>query len=326
MDFKRKRLAILLSTAFILTGCGADKEAPPLLSEREGSAGRDAYFEALWDGDYAQVDGLIQTLQAEARTGDAYSKAVLGFTHAWKLAEYRRAPVSDPNVTDQAALAVDAFTEAMEDAPKDARLLGFRGSYLQAQGSITNNPLLKAKGLLDEIRAAQRWPAWGLFTKAYGLITLDPNDSLYRQGIDAMWQNLDVCAGEKVDRDNFQLHDYPGLFTPYEDPRLERACKNTDIVPHNLEGFFLYFGDMYAKAGELQFAESMYRDALSVNDGSWPYAYVVERRIERLNELPVLFNMKRGSTDQVSVEEISMFESQISCVACHQGEASLIKL
>ncbi|MCG8314077.1 MAG: hypothetical protein MI976_12775 [Pseudomonadales bacterium] len=135
-----------------------------------------------------------------------------------------------------------------------------------------------------------------------------------------MWENIDVCAGEPVNREDFQLVDYPGLNQATGNPLLDRACLNTPVVPHNLEGFFLYFGDMYAKANNLEQAQRLYGIALELDPGDWPYSQVVLSRLERLEELPVLFNTVYESSEEVSVEEINLFESQINCVPCHQGE------
>lgn len=313
-------MVTVLGTTIGLTGCGGspDAEAPPLLSEGDISQGRDAYFDALQNGNYSELDDIIATLKQESDAGDPQSLAVLGFAHSWKLAEYRRDP-SDPSITEHAKLAADAFSGAIKEIPHDARLLGFRGSFRQARGKIENNSLMTALGWFDEVNAATRWPAWGLFTKAYGLITFGPDESLYKQGIGFLWDNLDICAGENVNREAFNLQDYPQLTQPNIDPRIERPCTNTPVAPHNLEGFFLYFGDMYAKASNLDQAETMYLTALEVNQGDWPYADVAAKRIERLQELPALFNLERGSSEQVSVDEINVFQSQISCVACHQG-------
>ncbi|MCG8314078.1 MAG: hypothetical protein MI976_12780 [Pseudomonadales bacterium] len=175
----RSALVCSLLTVAI-SGCSVneDTEAPALLSENPSEA-REGYFEALWYGEYERLDDLIPALQAEAEAGDAYSQAILGFSYGWKLAEYRRDLDADPNIGLNAEKAVDAFDSAMKLIPGDARLLGFRGSYLQAQGRIDNNQLLTIRGFIDESNAATRWPAWGLFTKAYGLITLSPESSLY---------------------------------------------------------------------------------------------------------------------------------------------------
>ena len=313
--------ALICSLATLgITGCKEDKEAPPLLSESTPSEGRDAFFDALWYGEYERMENVIPLLQAEADAGDASSLAILGFSHSWKLAEYRRDPDADPDIGRHAALAVDAFDAAIRQIPGDARLLGFRGSFLQAQGRVESNQLLTIRGFIDENNAAQRWPAWGLFTKAYGLITLAADDPLYQQGIDALWENIDVCAGEPVNREAFNLADYPALFVPSGDPRLDRPCLNTPVAPHNLEGFFLYFGDMYAKANDLDQAQRLYGIALELDPGDWPYAHVARSRLNRLDELPELFNRVYDRSEEVSVEEINLFESQINCVSCHQGE------
>lgn len=318
---KAARLMLPVITALMLTACFADKEAPALLSEGEASPARDSYFDALWQGSYTQLNTIIPALKQEADAGDERSMATLGFAYAWQLAEYRRNPSADANVGKNARLAVEAFDSAMKDIPNDARLLGFRGSFKQAQARVENNPSLITAGFIDEELAARRWPAWGLFTKAYGVITLSPTDKVYQDGINAMWKNIDVCAGTKVDRDNFVVTDYPGLFASNPDLRIQRACTNTPVAPHNIEGFFLYFGDLYAKASDLEKARHMYQIALDMNPGDWPYAQVAMRRIERLEQLPALFNTEYDRSLPVSVDDINMFQGPANCTGCHQGAA-----
>lgn len=315
------KLILPFITALMLSACFADKEAPALLSEGETTPARDSYFDALRQGRYGQLNTIIPALKQEADAGEERSMAVLGFAYSWQLAEYRRDPAADSTVGKNARLAVEAFDHAMDEIPKDARLLGFRGSFKQAQARVEDNPALTIAGFIDEEAAAKRWPAWGLFTKAYGVITLNPNDKLYQGGIDAMWKNLDVCAGTKVDRNNFAIADYPNLFAQNPDPRIQRACINTPVAPHNIEGFFLYFGDLYAKANELEKARHMYQIALDMNPGDWPYAQVAMTRIERLNQLPELFNTEYDRALPVSVDDINLFQGPANCVVCHQGSA-----
>src|SRR4029078_13030617 len=59
-----------------------------------------------------------------------------------------------------------------------------------------------------------------------------------------------------------------------------RVGWNSWIAPHNLEGFFLNFGDMLVKAGQPDAAVVMYGKAKRPRSyGTWRYRPVLEERI-----------------------------------------------
>lgn len=297
----------------LLLGCGPDATPPPLLWESP-SDGRDAFFSALETGDYAALDGVLEGLQAE---DDPKSAAVAGFAHAWKLAESQR-DLSDPAVREHAGLAVEAFDAALQELD-DSRLVGFRGSFKQAQGSIEESARLQRQGWFDQNEATRRWPEWGLFNQAYGLITFSPDERRFEGGIDLFWENLDACAGEAVDRED---PDWLARVDAVEsaDWRVRRACSNTDVAPHNAEGFFIVMGDMAAKGGDTPLAATLYDTALALDDGTWPYRALAEDRLARVDELPDLFADPAPRDQAVALEDQVVFTGQASCTVCHQAE------
>lgn len=51
------------------------------------------------------------------------------------------------------------------------------------------------------------------------------------------------------------------------------------MAPHNLEGTFLLFGDIYAKGGRVEEARGYYESALSLGDsGGWDPRFVATAR------------------------------------------------
>ena len=309
-----RRLGLLIG----LSSCGPSAP-PPLLYDAPPSSGRTAYFDALWAADYAALDPVIDDLTAEAAGGDEVSQAVLGFAHAWKLSERRRLEVPDPAVVAHADLAVASFDRAVGLLPDDPRLVGFRGSFLQAQGSIWGDDALQRRGWFDTKEAARRWPEWGLFTQAYPLVTMDTDDRLFEKGIDLLWENLDACANEKVPRTDLD-------WAPYSDALADadafdrRACGNTEVVPYNVEGFFLIMGDHLAQSGDLDTARNLYQVALDHDaDGAWPHRELAEGRLANLSRLPAWFSAEVDETVQGDAQEMTVFGGPVSCAVCHQG-------
>ncbi|MBX2803750.1 MAG: hypothetical protein KTR31_39095 [Myxococcales bacterium] len=299
----------------LLAACvGRDAAPPPLLLDAPPSPGRTAYFDAMAQADYTALDGVIATLQAEESAGDAVSGAVLGFAHAWRLSEWRR---TGEDTTAHAELAAEAFDRAVDAFPSDPRLVGFRGSMLQAQGTIDERGALQRKGWFDTVESARRWPEWGQFTQGYGLVTFEPDHRRVQQGAELFWRTLDDCAGVELERGPFRWADHrPAVLA--SDEFDVRACDNTPVAPHNIEGFFLVFADFYIKSGDLDLAAVMLDNALESDDGTWPHRALAEDRLARLQELTPLYATEADA--DTADEDMTVFGSTVGCMVCHQAE------
>lgn len=308
-------LALLLTLASF---AGPQQSAPDRLYDADASQGRTAFFAALAAGDYGSLDPILLTLEAEADAGDDASRAVLGFAHSWKLSEFARAPVQ--GVQEHARLAVEAFDLATDAHPDDPRLEGFRGAFLMAQGSIEDQPALLRKGWFATGRSIRGWPEWALFTRSYGLVGFDPDHRRYQQAIEMMWRTLDECATQPVARSQLDWSVLNGSIDT-TDPLKVRACMNTDVVPYNIEGFFLVFGDLYARAGQLENAQMMYDNALAMDaEGTWPYRWVAEERVASMSALPDRFADQPAALPSTDPSEHLIFGGPASCTVCHQAE------
>jgi len=306
----------LLLVALVLVGC-RDPD-PPALLHASPSPARDAYFAAAADGDYDALDDVIAALTQEHDGGDAESTAVLGFAHAWKLSERARAE-QPPDITEHAALAVASFDGAFE-ALDDPRLLGFRGSFRQAVGDITDDADLQQDGWFDQEAATRRWPEWGKFTQAYGLITKEPSETLYGTGTRLLWEAVDACLETRVSRATFDFSEHLDEFLADDDPWNRRGCGNTTVAPHNTEGFFTVFGDHFARAGNTAQAERMYEAALAVPSADdWPYRFVALERLDRLIDLPDRFAELPSRGAAARVQDTVVFSGPASCSICHRA-------
>ena len=73
-------------------------------------------------------------------------------------------------------------------------------------------------------------------------------------------------------------------------------------------------GDILVKAGDWQTGIIMYQNAkLAENYSSWPYRYMLEKRIQNAKENVIYFQQDITTSDRRI-----MFNSGYGCMACHQ--------
>jgi hypothetical protein len=193
----------------------------------------------------------------------------------------------------------------------EARYLGFLASMTLAEGGIDRDEAELRRGYSMLIEAIHDWPEFNLFTAGYVLSREPPNSDRFKEALDWQWQNLDACVGGKVDRADPDFTKYKALETA---EGLKRACWNTWIAPHNVEGFFLNMGDMLVKAGDWKVAQQIYANAkISGTFGAWQYRDVLEDRIQSAEANVAAFNAAPGSA-----KAIILVNSAISCMACHR--------
>jgi hypothetical protein len=316
-------LGLTIATLTVVVGCGrlAVWSAPaklPSASRTAESVSADALFwRTLHGGAYEQIPEALTALKAAylANPNDAVTAAHIGWMHIWRLAERARlAPGAGPEITDHAVLGRKYFEEAVRLNPSEARYLGFYASLLMTEGTIHRDEKLVRRGYYTMRDAVAAWPEFNYFTAGYGA-GAQPHDSpRFREGLEAQWLNLDVCVGERVDRANPDYARYMRLETK-EGPK--RVCWNSWIAPHNLEGFFLNFGDMLVKAGEPETAVTMYRNArLTTDYAAWPYRDLLEARIANAVSNVEAFRRQDAPPGAPTM----MVRSRYTCMGCHQQQ------
>jgi hypothetical protein len=207
-------------------------------------------------------------------------------------------------------LARKYFEEAVRLRPGEARYLGFYASTLLAEGNIHKDEKLTRRGYFTLQESIRAFPEFNLFTAGYAMSGQPWDSDNYREALDNMWRNVDVCVG--ADRVNPHYARFMPLETR-EGPR--RVCWNGEIAPHNFEGFFLNFGDMLVKNGQVDAARVMYRNAtLAPEYATWPYRGVLEARLRDAAANVTAFRAARPVPGAPRI----MLESRIACVGCHQ--------
>jgi hypothetical protein len=313
--------AALTLLCLLSGGCGwiATHTAPSKKASAERTAGAlraDALFWQLFhSGDYAGISKGLEALTAAylENPSDAKTASHIGWLHIWRLAEKARLAAPPPTITDDAVLARKYFQEAVSLDPSDPRTLGFLASALLAEGEIHREPGLQREGYFMLKRAIAAWPEFNLFTAGYVLSRQPADSQLFREGLAWQWENVDACVGEKVDRANPDLRKYLHLETR-TGPK--RPCWNSDIAPHNFEGFFMNMGDMLVKSGDWKTGQKIYAAARGSSDyGAWKFRDVLEARIRNAEANVAAFTSTASGKPALPIMNASTF----SCMACHQN-------
>lgn len=308
----------LLIIGLALTGCefiavhsAPEKTADPaptVLSKQAVAL----FWESLHGGRYDRLPDVRRLLTAAYLENPRNPEVslLLAHAHLWTIAERRRVAERDPRITDHAVLAEKYFGEAARLSPNDHRIAGWLGGVKLALGQIHQDERLTREGyfmLHDAIRA---FPEFNHFSAGYVLSSRPRDDARFREGLEDMWRNLDLCAGERIDRVN---PDYRKFMSAATTTGPKRVCWNGRIAPHNFEGFFLNMGDMLVKQGDAATARKIYAIArLSRDYEAWTYKTALESRIAQADDSARRFE----GADPERHPEI-MFNSAHACTACH---------
>lgn len=276
-----------------------------------------AYFwQTLHQGRYQDIAVADKQLMAAylENPNDPTIAAHLGFLHIWKITERGRESIIPPTIVNEIILSNKYFQDAVALQSEDARYLGFLGDSQLAEGQIFHDQWQQVHGYFTLQRSIKAWPQFNYFTAGFVMSTLPSSSNYFKEGLEWQWLTMDLCAEEKVNRQNPTFAPYMKLETHQG---LGRACWNSWIAPYNFEGFFLNMGDMLVKAGDWQTAVRIYQNAKLVSNYSqWPYRALLENRIQNAKK-----NVNNFQKETVgSPEKTILFNSGYGCVVCHQNK------
>ncbi len=321
------RLALLIAGVALPAACGdlavefAPEKRPSTSGTGLATQANEQFQQALHAGKYDDLPQVLDLLTAAylENPNDTAIAAHLGFAHIWRLSERQRLTSIPATITDDIVLARKYFGEAVQLNPGDPSLLGFYGVSMMAEGRVDKNEKLSTRGYFIGQRAIDQWPEFNYFTVGY-VLSADPYDSqMFRDSLEWQWRTLDLCYGEAIDHGSPSIAKYLALEAKESDPHRKRACWNSAIAPHNLEGFFLNMGDMLVKSGDWQTGLKIYENAkLAVDYSNWPYRGVLEERMATAEANVELFR-RQYKNSAVITERTMMFNSKFSCMACHQN-------
>jgi hypothetical protein len=276
-----------------------------------------AFREALTAGAYDRLPALRTQLTAAYLENPRHPVVALylGMAHLWTMSESTRMNPSPPTVTDHAVLANKYLSEAARLAPADLRIAGFVASTELALGAIHQDEKLTRKGYFAMLDAARAKPDFNGFTASYVLSRAVHDDPSSLPGlIEQMWRAQEDCLGRSLDRQRHDLREELRAGLAAVPPDKRGTCWNTTLVPHNVEGFYMHFGDLYVAQGALDAAAAMYRNASAVPSyASWPYRAQLETRIAERAA-----NSKRFIAPLAPGQQGLMTTTSYSCAGCHE--------
>ena len=276
------------------------------------------FWRTLHSGQYDSVPRAMLLLKAAylQNPRDPRTTAHVGFLHAWSAAERARLASIPPTITDHVVLARTFFARAAALDPSDPRVQGFHAVFEMSDANVQRDSTAVAAGLARGRAAIAAWPEFNWFTVGYTLSGLDHASPLFREGLDMQWLTVDACSRTSIDRTNPTANLVLGAAATEQDPRRRRACWNSWIAPHNVEGFFLNMGDMLVKSGDWRTGVRVYALARGMSSyPRWAFRDVLEARIARAEQNVAAF--RRPGAEESDGPTI-MLRSRFACVACHQ--------
>ncbi len=190
----------------------------------------------------------------------------------------------------RAALRVEAvLTRAIELAPDDLRIPGWLAIYRVRFSQMIGTEEAKQAAIDEMIAAADLYPDFNNFSLAISFIGL-PLDTPYpAMAVERMEAILD--CGDRVD-----------------------VCRNTALVPFNIQGSMATLGDMYARVGDREHALAAYDLALERDGGEdWLFRDIVEARKTDIDERIAAY------LDDDPIDPMTFAEGATACVGCHQS-------
>jgi len=273
-----------------------------------------AFWENFYEARYENIPQVQMLLTAAylENPNDPRLALLLAHTHLWKVSERARLSPVPPEITDHLILAERYFAEARQLAPDDDRILGWLGSVKLALGTIHRDERVTREGYFMVKGTAAAYPQFADFTLSYTLVGQPHDSSRFTEAVAAMWENLDLCFGHRYDRVRPVLEWAP-VAALRTDSGLASVCWNTALVPHNVEGFFLHFGDVLLKNGQKEAAETTYRFIKTVPEyATWRYKPTLEERLANLDD----WMARLRGADRAN-DPPYMLNSVIACLGCH---------
>jgi hypothetical protein len=323
----RKEACFIIVVAAM--ACGRSSSPPPqspVTAERVPLAviADSLFWRTFHAGAYDQIPRAMRLLKAAYLQNpfDHRTAAHIGYLHAWQATERARLDSVPPEITDHAILARKYFDQASaRGGGQDPRLLGFGAVLQMSEGAIHRDETLSADGLARGRRAIEAWPEFNWFTVGYVLSARPDTSALFHEGLEMQWKTIAACSRRAVDRADPRPEVTLAAQSTEMDARRLRACWNSWIAPHNVEGFFLNMGDMLVKAGDWRTAQKIYRHAQEINSySSWPFRGVLEERIRDAERNVPIFR-RASSETRPRDEPVIMLRSPFACTACHQARS-----
>lgn len=314
----------------IVALCLAALSLIPLYHSHEETELTECADQYLWDnfhqGNYDSIPSILHKLH-EVKIKypeNADVTAHLGFIYLWGFSERSRKSKQDPAILKNVFLSNYYFKEAIRLNPDDPRLFGFQAATDICEGALSKNYRLILKGYATGFNSIKKWPQFNKFAVSLVSSQLNRNSLLYKLAVKYQWELVDDCSCKTLDKETILKNPdavFSALMTELassRDMNTRRACWNSWIAPHNLEGFFLNFGDMLVKDGKTEEAKIIYSAAkLAPSYNDWVYKPVLEQRLNDIALNKTVFDKRPELLDLQGNRQI-FINSEFSCMGCHQ--------
>jgi hypothetical protein len=260
-----------------------------------GARGQAAFYQTLAGVADRNEDVIALLGQAvEENPTDGWSWFLLGMNHLLRvgrvLTDYQNPSAATIEEARLARLALDAAVPLLT---YDNRIPGFRGAATYLLGFLTDDPVTVGSGLAQLDDAIEVNLLFNSFSYLGTVApSVAPDDPLFAQAIAYLEAALNSGC------------------TPFTDPR---NCGNEGRAPHNLQGSFLLFGDLFAKAGRVEQARGYYEFGLILPGiETWPFRAITEERLATIEQRAALYQDADPGNDPPIVGA-----GPEACVYCH---------
>jgi len=298
----------------------AEKERPSITQSVTSKEANSYFWDNFHAGNYDSISQIIKKLNIalNENPNDLVSTEHLGFVHIWALSERQRLSSPDPSIAENLHLARQYFEKACKMDETDPRILGFFADMLLDEGFRLNNTKEQTEGLVTGLKAVKQWPQFNKFTIGYAFSALPPGDKNFKLGLKWQYESMNDCACNASNVNTLSNQEKTEAIKSCNSEKIKRACGNSWIAPHNLEGFFLNMGDMLVKNGQWEEGIKIYKLAkISDTYDKWIYKNVLEDRITNARENTAAFNKPLNEID-LKNQKVMMINSRFSCMSCHQ--------
>lgn len=285
-----------------------------------------AYFwEHFHLGHYDSIPAILERLTAAYldNPNDLQTVYHLGFTHFWAIAERQHAQKIPASIIDHAVLAQKYLGEAYRMNSEDTRILSFLSAAKIIVGNVSRDEKLVTEGYFDGLKSIRDWKDFGEFSLAYTLSRLPPTDPNFSKTLDWMKGTTERCYCPDLDPPSEACRQF--IAQKVADPKSlgrNRIVPNSWVAPHNIEGYFMSYGDLLVKNGDWEKAIPIYELAKHAPDFPyWPYRDVLERRIQHAQANMARFRKEVDNGDIIGLDDAVMAQTAIACRACHQMSA-----
>ncbi len=280
--------------------------------------------EYFWDqfhlGNYDSIPVILEKLTSAYINdpNDIRTVTHLAFTHMWAIAEHQNS--NKTSTIEHATMAQKYFGESYQMNPRDTRILSFLSSVKLINGSISQDDGLLKDGYLNGLKAIREWKSFSAFSLAYTMSRLPYADQKYQEAMELM-RNLafDYAANFNPKSKETQQAISEMKLLKNEHLSKDRVFYNSWVAPHNIEGFFMAYGDMLVKNGDWEEGIDVYKLArFSEQYDSWDYKDILENRIINAKANVEMFRMEIPQGQKTEIENTLLIQTKISCRSCHQ--------